>query len=1350
MSENEYKEVNKIRKIEQDIIKFWEDNDIFLKSIANRPESEQYKFYDGPPFANGLPHYGHLLTGYIKDAFARFRTMYGKRVERKAGWDCHGLPAEMGAEKKLNITGRKSVEEFGIDNFNNTCKQDVMKYSSEWEEYIKRQARWVDFEHGYKTMDKDFMESVLWVFKSLHDQGLIYEDYRVLPYSWACETPLSNFETRLDDSYREKLSKSVIVSFTSEDWSNIKEFDLLGNNKLQIKYLVWTTTPWTLPSNMGLAVGSELDYVAILFKPEDKSKLQDPELNNGQYEYHVMSKNYAAGYLKKYYSKKFEKLSKNIKSGVDFDKELIHLKGAELVGYSYAPLFPYFKDLADDGAFKIHNAQFVSDSDGTGIVHMAPGFGEDDFILLSEKCPKLKVVCPVDEGGKFTNEVSLGQEIEIGESMNNNFQNLNLVGRQVFDTNDDIIKYLKSMYCWVSTDQYRHNYPHCWRTDTPLIYKAVPSWYLSVNRRIKPDVETEYNFYVYDYDNSILLVNKDCNISLQLKILDEGQDVIGDLLETKGVYSGTINISLEEESSSHLLRKISSKNVVIEYCQANYGANVANIVNSLTKTKCVVKGLALNIKERMILLNKDINWIPNRIRDGQFAKWLEGSRDWSISRNRFWGTPIPVWRSNNPENDDLYVFGSVKDLSEFFSVDVTDLHRPYIDNLTKDDFYDNEQKCYYNPYTEKWYSILTKQETEKPKNIISYKISRIDAIFDCWFESGAMPYAQHNYPFNKEFSASCYSDYMAKKDLIDSNFKQKYLPADFIVEYVAQTRGWFYTLLVLSSALFNTIPFKNCICHGVVLDNTGKKLSKRLNNYADPMEVFNKYGSDSLRFLMLSSPIVYGDNLLLDQDGDMVKDTLRLVINPILNALSFFTTYSEIDGINGSLICNDNFFIDSYSLNEELDALNRYILSKLVDFQDKFYSAMSTYNTYDACKEVRLFLDILNNWYIRRNRKIFWERLSDNNYEIKVKTYEVLYTALYNVSVICAPVMPLMAEYIWKLLARFSKDESCHLYESIHLFDCNNSTYVKHKLVLRNTTDTSIHNLIMDKLREICTTMLAIRNENYIRVRQPLAKLVIYVSGDELLHNSKLWNSFSAKNSIICNILKDEVNVKEIELIGNINQIAEYTIKLDFVKLGKRLKSEMKKIITMVKNGEWEERKDEKGNNSLFVDNIEICNHEYEKQLKLTDSHKDTKILQGNDAIITLDLNITHQLLIEGLARDLVRLIQNTRKNANFNITDKISFTIIIDDDQIFMESFKDWKQYICSQTLSDSVDSKLLLRGDILEHEHISTNPLYIADINHFVLNKEEYMKNNVYISYREDYVLHEKKCSIIINRSK
>ncbi|MCX4084099.1 isoleucine--tRNA ligase [Rickettsia hoogstraalii] len=1080
--------------LEREILKFWQENNIFQKSIDDRNGESEFIFYDGPPFANGLPHYGHLLTGFIKDVYARYQTVKGKKAERRFGWDCHGLPAEMQSEKELGISGRLAITNFGIEKFNAHCRASVMKYASDWEEYVTRQARWVDFKNSYKTMDKNFMESVLWAFKELYNKGLLYESMRVMPYSWACETPLSNFETRLDNSYRERADKAVTVSFVlchpknitdvipaksgiqekmeqSQLNTNYKVLDprLRGDN-IEYRILAWTTTPWTLPSNLALAVGSDIDYALV------------PKEN--------ICYIIAASSVSKY--------AKELELSGEENFEII--KGSELQGLSYKPLFDYFKN--HPNSFKIFAGDFVVEGDGTGVVHMAPGFGEDDQILCESK--GIELVCPVDNSGKFTKEIP------------------DLEGLQVFDANDKIIIKLKEQGNWLKTEQYIHNYPHCWRTDTPLIYKAVPSWYVKVTQ----------------------------------------------------------------------------------------------------------------FKDRMVELNQQINWIPHHVKDNLFGKWLENARDWSISRNRFWGTPLPVWKSDDPKYPRIDVYGSIEELEKDFGVKVTDLHRPFIDELTR-----------VNP--------------DDPTGKSTMR--RIEDVFDCWFESGSMPYGQAHYPFeNKEWF-------------------EDHFPADFIVEYSAQTRGWFYTLMVLSTALFDRPPFLNCICHGVILDATGQKLSKRLNNYADPLELFDKYGSDALRVTMLSSNVVKGQELLIDKDGKMVFDTLRLFIKPIWNAYHFFTMYANADSLKGEV---------SFASENVLDV---YILSKLKIAVQKIEESLDNFDTQTAYHAVSEFFEVLNNWYIRRSRARFWKSEKDAD---KQNAYNTLYSCLETMAIAMSALVPMISEAIYKGLCHKQPDviarKDASLDEAIsgHSHEIATALSVPRNDGLVSTQATSPrndgsisvhlcnypdlssfevnHELVatMDNVLDICSNSLFIRSTENIRVRQPLASITIISK-----HNNDL-KDFE-------DLIKDEINVKSVIYRDDLENYASKKLSINFPMLGKRLPAKMKEIIAASKKGEWE----------AIAGGLAICsetlnNEEYKLILEPYSHIKGAASFENNSSLLILDLELTAELIEEGYARDIVRFIQQARKNADFSIIDRILIEIISEFD--LSKIIDNYGDFIKEQTLGE------------------------------------------------------------------
>jgi len=980
--------------IERRVLQFWQDDGTFPASVEARPASDEYVFFDGPPFANGLPHYGHLLTGYVKDIVPRYQTMRGRRVERRFGWDCHGLPAEMEAEKELGVAGRRAINEFGIEGFNDYCRTSVLRYTAEWEAYVTRQARWVDFDNDYKTMDLSYMESVLWAFKQLWERGLVYEAHRVMPYSWGAQTPLSNFEIRLDDATRPRQDPAITVTFTLSP---------RPDDPGPLNILAWTTTPWTLPSNLALAVGPELDYAIY----EEAGT------------FYVLGAETASKYER------------------ELADATLHgtVKGADLVARTYQPLFPYFSDHPD--SFRVLAADFVDTEEGTGVVHLAPGFGEDDQRVCEAN--GISVLVPVDDEGRYTADV------------------VEWAGENVFDANPKIIRALRDEGRLVRQDSYVHNYPHCWRTDTPIIYRALSSWYVAVS----------------------------------------------------------------------------------------------------------------SFRDRLVELNQEINWIPGHVRDGAFGKWLEGARDWSISRNRFWGAPIPVWRSDDPAYPRVDVYGSIAELEADFGVEVTDLHRPFVDELVRP-----------NPDDPTGRSMMR----------------RVPEVLDCWFESGSMPFAQSHYPFEN-------------KEWVEAH------TADFIVEYIAQTRGWFYTMHVLSVALFDRPAFQNCICHGVVLDEEGRKLSKRLRNYPDPEEVMETTGSDALRWFLVSSPILRGGDLRIDREGSGISDAVRLVLNPIWNTWHFFSLYANIDGYRAS------FRTDS------TDLLDRYILAKTRELVDRVGGALDDYELAEACTAVQSYLDALTNWYVRRSRDRFWAPGAATDGGLgsdKAAAYDTLYTVLHVVSRVCAPLLPLVCEDVYHGLTGE---------RSVHLADWPDAGSLPADAELVAA---------MDRVREVCSAGLSLREAHGLRVRLPLHRLTVAGRAAPLVQP-------------FAELIADELNVKVVDFADDVAGIAEFRLQPQGRVLGPRLGSDVQAVMKAARNGEW---------TALSDGRVEVAGHvlgpgDFELALDARNGSA-SAALRGNDTVVELDTEVTDDLRDEGTARDLIRLVQQARKDVDFEVVDRIHLSLAV------------------------------------------------------------------------------------------
>lgn len=1024
--------------IEEAVLAYWKKDATFRASVDQRDPGEdganEFVFYDGPPFANGLPHYGHLLTGYVKDVVPRYQTMRGRRVERRFGWDTHGLPAELEAMSQLGIKTKEEILEIGIEKFNEKCRESVLKYTAEWEEYVTRQARWVDFDNDYRTLNPDYMESVIWAFKELYDKGLVYEGFRILPYCWNDQTPLSNHELRMDDDvYQTRQDPAVTVGFR------------LNTGELA---LIWTTTPWTLPSNMGIAVGPDVEYVVV-----ESSFTGAPER-------YVLGAARLAAYAKELTDE-----------GADEPRVVERLLGSDLVGRTYTPPFSYYAGYAN--AHQVLGGDFVTTEDGTGIVHMSPGFGEVDKMALD--AAGVETVVPVGPDGRFTFPVT---EYE---------------GMQVFEANLLIIDHLRASEGAVNAgtvllrrEAYGHSYPHCWRCRQPLIYMAVSSWFVEVTK----------------------------------------------------------------------------------------------------------------IKARMLQLNQEITWVPDHIKDGQFGKWLENARDWSISRNRFWGSPIPVWRSDNPAYPRIDVYGSFAELEKDFGVSVTDLHRPFIDQLTRP-----------NP------DDPTGESTMR----------RVEDVLDVWFDSGSMSFAQVHYPFE------------------NTDWFTHHFPGDFIVEYIGQTRGWFYTLHILATALFDRPAFSSCISHGIVLGSDGNKMSKSLRNYPDVSEVFDRDGADAMRWFLMSSPILRGGNLVVTEQG--IRDSVRQVMIPLWNSWYFFALYANVAGEG-----NDASY-DARWRTDSTHPMDRYILAKLAAFVDEMTGQLDRYEVATACDSTQKFLDALTNWYIRRSRPRFWA----TDASLDEAAFDTLYTVLETVCRVAAPLLPLTTEEVWRGLTGD---------RSVHLADWPDGDALPADPALVAA---------MDVVREVCSSGSALRKAAQLRNRLPLASLTIVVPDVAALTGFE-------------QIVADELNVKTVVLLDeSAPEATSYGVQQKLTvnarAAGPRLGREVQTAIKGSKSGDWSVAAD----GTVVSGGLALVEGEFtlETVAANSDGRSATMMLPGGGFIV-LDTHVTPELAQEGVARDIVRAVQQARKDADLEVSDRIALEISGDGsiEAVVIAHSK----LIAAETLADSI----------------------------------------------------------------
>ncbi len=1012
---------------EKSVLKFWQEKEIFKKSLEKTRQGKNYIFYDGPPFATGLPHHGHIVASTLKDVVPRYFTMKGYYVDRRFGWDCHGLPIEQEIDKKFQMSASDFVAKHGVKEYNDECRGIVDRYVNEWEKTIGRLGRWVDFENDYKTMDLTFMESVWWVFKSIWDKGLIYQGNKIVPYSPALQTALSNFEA--GQNYQDIQDPAVTILFRTKADPNTY-------------FAAWTTTPWTLPSNLSLCVHPEIEYV----------KVKDLDKNI----FIIMARGRLEAYKK---TLKYE--------------EVQTYTGADLKGMKYEPLFPYFSNLESQGYFVVLNDEYVTTQDGTGIVHQAPGFGEDDNRVMKE-AKLTEVVVPLNLSAEFTSEIK------------------DFAGMKIKDADKEIIKNLKDRGQLLAQSTIVHSYPMCYRTDTPLIYRAMPQWYLAVEQ----------------------------------------------------------------------------------------------------------------IKDKMIKANEQITWVPETIKDGRFGKWLENARDWAISRTRVWGTPLPIWI--NDQNGKAICMGSIAELEKYTGKKVNDLHREYVDDLD--------------------FIIPGEQGTYK----------RIVEVLDCWFESGAMPYAQLHYPFENQ-------------DVFKDGF-----PAEFIAEGLDQTRGWFYTLTVLSAALFDKPAFKNVIVNGMVLAADGKKMSKRLRNYTPPDELIETFGADALRLFLINSGLVRAEELRFTDEG--VKDMVRRALLPWYNSYKFFSTYAKADGWKVDAMARSEVSIApdgsfAFAESESENILDAYLVSKLQTLIKNVNQEMQSYRLYNVVPQLFNFIEDLTNWYIRLNRRRFWEEgmSADKN-----AAYTTLYTTLETLSRLMAPFAPFLSEHIYQELKTFGGNSE----ESVHL-----CSYPEEQTGLINST----LELAVGRMQQVVLLGRQKRVNEGVKVKTPLKALKVIHQDKDLLKELKKLEEY----------VSSELNVKTIEYLTNESDFVTLSAKPNLPVLGKKLGKEMgafKALIEKLSSSDVQKVED---GGSVELNGVSFNSEEI---LVQRNAKPGTAALTNRFMTIDLDCTLDQDLMDEGLAREMVNRIQKTRKDLNFNVSDRIEVTI--ETTLELGRIFEKFQGYISAETL--------------------------------------------------------------------
>ncbi|KAI9892009.1 MAG: isoleucine--tRNA ligase [Vezdaea aestivalis] len=1047
-------------KEEEEVLRYWKEIKAFETQVELSKGRDPYTFYDGPPFATGKPHYGHLLASTIKDIIPRYWSMKGYYVERRFGWDTHGLPIEYEIDKKLGISGKQAVMDLGLAKYNAECRGIVMRYASEWRVTIDRLGRWIDFDNDYKTMNTSFMESVWWVFKQLYEKDVVYSGYRVMPYSTALNTPLSNFEAQ--QNYKDTQDPAVVVSFP-----------LLNDPTTHL--LAWTTTPWTLPSHTGLAVHPDFEYIKIHDEKADKN--------------YVLLESLMKTLYKDPKKAKF--------------KIIERIKGKDMLNWKYEPLFDYFYEEFKEVGFKVLNATYVTADSGVGIVHQAPAFGDEDYkvafdagVITDKRLPPN----PVDDNGCFTGEVR------------------DFAGQHVKAADKAIIKYLKGTGRLVVDGQITHSYPFCWRSDTPLIYRAVPSWFV----KIPPIIPS--------------------------------------------MLSGI--------EASH--------------------------------------------------------WVPSFVKEKRFANWIANARDWNISRNRYWGTPIPLWVSDDKK--EVVCCGSVEELKKLsgYEGDLTDLHRDSIDHIT----------------------IPSKQGKGQ--------LHRIEEVFDCWFESGSMPYASNHYPFEN-------------REKFENSF-----PGNFIAEGLDQTRGWFYTMTVLGTHLFGKLPFQNCVVNGIVLAEDGKKMSKRLKNYPDPNLIMEKYGSDALRLYLINSPVVRAEPLRFKESG--VKDVVSKVLLPLWNSFKF------LEGQVSLLkkVENINYMFDPKASKSNSNVMDKWILASCQSLLKFVNEEMAGYRLYTVVPRLLELLDNTTNWYIRFNRK----RLKgESGLEDTVHALNTLFEVLLTLTRGLAPFIPFLTDNIFKRLIS-------HIPKALQGQDGRSVHFQPFPEVREELFDSEIERRV-GRMQKIIELGRLSRERRTLSLKTPLKSLIVIHPDKQYLDDVKTLAMY----------INDELNIRDLvlssdEALYNV----QYSASADFPTLGKKLKKDVQKVKKALPNLTSDQVRLFVEEKSIDIDGIKLSEEDLivKRGLKDDDSSRMYESNTDNDVLTLLDVNLYSELAHEGVAREIINRVQRLRKKAGLVPTDdiKMEYEVLADPEQVgIAEAFDSQKESI-EKTLRRPVEKASGGPGDLIIEE--------------------------------------------------